>query len=195
MKHLESSVQSILSGPTPGALVTLQGALLVSGRQGETVDRTLDVAGHFFAYLSDLQSKMSARQYSELASLLDIGAVGMVALENVLVAEKEEFWKRLLLGGLAESLMVAASRQYIKGWATETDLVHTQAAWYLAEALWHVSAEMQSGLAPEQRWQAIQALLAPAHDHDVSAADKAILLGHIFQMLLVTYLVRLMSDA
>jgi hypothetical protein len=188
MKSLQEAVRSILSEPTPEDLVALQGALLVSGREGRAVDRAMDIAGRFFAYLSDLQSKIAARDYSELASRLDIGAVGIVALENVVTGEKDTFWQRLFLGGLGESLMVGASRQYVKGWEVETGQVHRDAAWYLTEALWHASRDMQPALPPEERWHAIQTLLAPAYDPEVPAAAKALLLGRTFQVLLLTYL-------
>ncbi len=192
MPMLQDAIRSILSQPTPEALIALQGGLLASGTKGEAAERALEIADHFHLYLSELQSKIAARDYSELASLLDIGAVGMVALENLIATEQEEFWQRLLLGGLAEGLMVAASRQYIKGWQTETGVVHSRAAWYLTEALWRASSELQPDLPAVQRWQAIQALLAPAYDPDVPAANKSVLLGRVFQMLLITYLARLL---
>jgi hypothetical protein len=153
------------------------------------------VAGHFYIYLSELQSKISARDYSELASRLDIGAVGAVALENLFTGDKEEFWQRLLLGGLGEGLMVGASRQYIKGWQIEAGLVHSHAVWYLTEALWSISGEMQPDLAPEKRWQAIHSLLAPIQAPDVPAADKAALLGRVFQVLLLTRVAHLLPTA
>jgi hypothetical protein len=192
MQSLRETIRSVVTQPTATALVALQGALLSSGQEGETLDRALEITGQFHAYLSELQSKLTSRNYSEVASRLDIGAVGAVALENILAAEADDFWQRLVLGGMAEGLMVAASRQYIKGWAVETGLVHTHAAWYLAEALWHASCEMQPDLEAEKRWQAIQALLAPAYDPDVPAPSKAVLLGRIFQILLITYLARLL---
>jgi hypothetical protein len=192
MNRLQAALLPILSQPTPAALVTLQGALLATGQHGEGAAQALELAGHFHDYLSELQSKITARDYAELASRLDIGAVGAVALENILATTKEEFWERFLLGALSEALMVAASRQYIKGWTAETALVHSRAAWYLAEALWRPSVQMQPELLPEARWQAIQSLLAPAYDTKVPAPDKAALLGRLFQMLLLTHLARLL---
>jgi hypothetical protein len=193
MISLQDAVRSMLRQPTPATLVALQGALLASDRHREKLTATLKITERFHAYLSELESKLSARNYSELASRLDIGAIGMVALENIVAAEKENFWSRFLLGGAAEALMIAASRQYIKGWEVETRLVHTQAAWYLTEALWQTSIEMQPDLAPEERWQAIQSLLAPTYDSDVPAPDKAVLLGRIYQILLLTHLAPLLT--
>ena len=195
MKSLSDALQAIMVSPTPEALVSLQGTLLTSGRQGQAADNCLEIAGQFHAYLSELQSKITAKQYNELASKLDIGAVGVVALENIVATPPEEFWERLLLGGLSEILMVAASRQYIKAWDAETSLVHGRAAWYLTEALWRASSQAQPSLSPEQRWQAIQGLVAPAHAPDLPAPAKAILLGRIFQILLLTHLARLLPSA
>jgi hypothetical protein len=195
MPTLQDAIVPILSMPTPEALIALQGALLACDQEGETVDHALKVTGHFYDYLSELQSKIAARQYSEMASMLDIGAVGAVALENLISAEKDDFWEKLVLGGLAEGLMVAASRQYIKGWQVETGLVHSHAVWVLTEALWHASNEMQPGLPSEQRWQAIQSLLAPANDPDVPAPNKALLLGRVFQILLITYVAQLLPGS
>ena len=194
MKSLSDALQAIMTSPTPETLVSLQGALLASGQQGQAVEDCLEITGQLHTYLGELQSKITAKEYNELASKLDIGAVGTVALENIVATPKEEFWQRLLLGGLGETLMVAASRQYIRAWDAETSLVHSRAAWYLTEALWRASAKAPagvSGLPPEQRWQAIQGLIAPAYAPDVPAPAKAVLLGRIFQILLLTHLARL----
>jgi hypothetical protein len=191
MKSLQDALQPILSRPTPESLAALQGVLLALDQQEEGVDRALEIAGHFYTYLGELQSKITAKDYSELASRLDIGAVGVVALENIVATKKEEFWKRFLLGVMGEGLMIGASRQYIKAWEVETGLVHNRATWTLTEALWRTSVKMQPDLPPDRRWQAIQSLLAPAHDPNVPAADKAVLLGRVFQMLLLTHLAQL----
>lgn len=191
MKSLQEAAQAVMSQPTPQALQDLQGALLALERDDDAAAQALEVAGRFHGYLSELKTKIAARDYSELASRLDIGAVGAVALENIISGEQADTLPKLLLGLVGEGLMIAASRQYIRAWRVETSLVHTQAAWYLAEALWRTSYEMQPGLDPAERWQAIASLLAPANDPQVPAPEKAMLLGRIFQLLLLTHLARL----
>lgn len=195
MSSLWDALQPIVTRPTPGALVALQGALLTSAPPGPAAERALELAGQFHAYLTELQSKITAKEYNELASRLDIGAVGTVALENLVATPPEEFWQRLLLGGLGETLMVAASRQYVRAWDAETGLVHSRAAWYLTEALWRTSSELQPDLPAQERWAAIQSLLAPAYAADVAAPSQALLLGRIYQILLLTHLARLMPGA
>lgn len=193
MKSLQDAVPPIITRPTPEALTALQGALLAVEGHAEVVEQSLEVAGHFYAYLTELQSKITARDYSELASRLDIGAVGAVALENLMGSDGEDLWKRLLLGGLGEGLMVAASRQYIRAWRVEAGLVHSQAAWYLGEALWRSSQQMQPDLPLEERWQAVEELLAPVRDPDTPASTKALLIGRIFQVLLLSHVSRLLA--
>ena len=194
MKSLPEALQAVLSQPTPEALVALQGALLARDPDTSRRQDALAVATRFHTYLSELRNKITARQYSELASRLDISAVGVIALESLLATEQCDFWQRFLLGGLAEGLMVIASRQYVKGWQAETDLAHSRAAWYLSEALWHTSRQMQPALPAEERWQAIRTLLAPADDPAVSAPEKAVLLGRIFQVLLLAHVAALLDE-
>lgn len=102
MLDLQEAVQPILTLPTPDALIALQGALLAFSSENEAAEQALEITSHFYTYLSDLKSKISSRNYSEMASMLDIGAVGAVALENLINSKPEELWKGLVLGGIAE---------------------------------------------------------------------------------------------
>lgn len=192
--ELKGAVQLILTQPTPRALMDLQSPLLaLESDYPEETRRALRLAGAFYTYLSALQSKLSARQFNELASVLDIGAVGAVALESIIVGEKANFLKRLLIGGVGEGLMVAASRQYIRAWDTETSLTHDEAAWILFEELWRTSTRLQPDLAADERRQAIDRLLAPGRDPATSSPERAALLGRVFQILLLTYLSTLLN--
>jgi hypothetical protein len=172
MNSLQDAVQAILSQPTPSALVKVQGALLALGQQ-EGVDRALDVTGHLHEYLSELQVKISAREYSELASRLDIGAVGIVALENLVTSEGESFWQRFFFGGLAKVLMVFAGRQYVKGW-TATDCPYPPLVPTEALARWPIWRSPADGAGRRS------GALAPAYAADVPAG-RALLLGQVYQ--------------
>lgn len=193
--ELRRLIGQVMTSPTPDVLWELHGRLLAAGAEPSLVD----LAGSFQHYLHDLKSKADARQYSELASMLDIGAVGGVAIQNLIGAGKpgagdgaDDLVTRLLMGTVSESLMVLASRQYIKGWQSELHSVHSRATWILAGELWRISAEMQPDLTAEERWGHITRLLAPARDSDTRNEVKAVFLSWLFQIVLVRRLAPLL---
>jgi hypothetical protein len=193
MMELRPVIQQILTAPTPAALWDLYGRLLAAGADPSLIQ----LVGAFHHYLHDLKSKADARQYSELASLLDIGAVGGVAVQNLIGGHgagdgPDDLMKRFLMGTVSESLMVLASRQYVKGWQSELHSVHSQATWFLARELWQVSADMQPDLPAGERWAHIDRLLAPARDPDTRNEVKAVFLGWLFQIVLLRKLAPLL---
>lgn len=189
MKALSDALYGVLRTPQPSQLIALHEELLVhqaraSEAQQAAFDKTLEVAGEFYGYLTQLKSALTARQYSELASWLDIAAVGTVAFEHFIVGSGGN-WVELAAAVLSETLMVIASRQYVKAWETETRLIHEQATWYLRQALWRLSQDQQVDLAPAARLEAIRRLLAPALDPDMPVAGKLLLVGRLYQVLLL----------
>lgn len=186
----------LLTEPSPADLLALQTRLLVAEADPEraaAAGRALAVAREFHAYLSELEAKISARQYSELASLLDIGAVGAVALENLIEAS-ETLKQRLLLGGLSEALMIAASRQYVRAWGREIKPVHMRAVWFLRAELWRLSIAGRPDLGAEERVALVDGLLAPALDGDAADEVCLALLGRLFQILLIIDLAQVLPD-
>lgn len=188
MTSLSAALNQALHSPQPADLVALQEALLLqettASADQATVERGLEVAGEFYAYLSQVQSALTARQFSELASWLDIGAVGAVAFEHIVTTHGGSL-AELATAALSETLMVLASRQYVKAWDVESRVVHDHAAWYLRQALWRLSQERQAQLSPEARLAALRQILAPVADPAVPAAGKLLLLGRLFQVLLL----------
>jgi hypothetical protein len=185
----------LLTEPSPADLLALQTRLLAAEAELDravAARRALAVANEFYAYLSEFEAKVSARQYSELASLLDIGAVGAVALENLIEAG-ETLKQRLLWGVLSEALMVAASRQYVKAWGREMQPVHMRAVWFLRTELWRLSVSGRPNLQAEERAALVDGLLAPALDGDVAEEVRLALLGRLFQVLLVVHLALVLS--
>jgi hypothetical protein len=186
----------LLTKPTPADLLALQTRLLAAEADPARTDaarRALDVAREFHAYLGELEAKFSAREYSELASMFDIGAVGVVALENLTEAG-EALLKRMLLGGLGEILMVLASRQYVKAWSREMRPIHMRAVWFLRGELWQLSVTGRPDMSPEERAALVDELLAPALDEDAADEVHVALLGRLFQVLLVIHLAGALLD-
>lgn len=191
MNMLAQSLEDLLRRPEPAVLVALQEALLAEVAPSVQRDGVLVLAGQFHRYLTELQSKLSARQYSELASWLDIAAVGLVAFEDILRGSAAS-WRDILIGMASEAAMVVGSRQYVKGWAVELGPIHSEATWFLREALWRLSEETQPDLAAAERLQAIRTAL-PASLASADHSAQAVVLGRLYQVLLLIRLSRLLS--
>jgi len=189
---LENSLSHVLNRPTPDALWNLRADLLaladrlLPDRRQEAA-WTLEIAREFYGYLAELNSKMTARAYSQLASRMDMGSVGMLAVQD-LITEREHLLESLFLGGLSEGLMVLATLQYVKAWEAEMALAHSHATWWLFGALWRLSREFRPEMAAGERQKLLDGLLAPARAEETQLPVKAALLVRLFQMLLVASL-------
>lgn len=186
--NLPESLSTVITDPTPEALRQLQGDLLSQGLPPDAPIMTILDAFHNF--LIELVASATAREYSHFASLLDMGAIGGVAIQNLLESrDSDGWWQRMLVGGLSESLMILAARQYVKAWENEMSSDYAQAAWVLYRHYWQLSVDMQPDLDTEMRRRLVDELLAPIHDQETSGTAKAALLGRLFQLLLLANLV------
>jgi hypothetical protein len=195
-QSLEALTGSVLTQPSPAVLRALQAELLAMSDTAhlDATEAALEVAGEFFVYLTEVQSKTTAREYNRLASLFDLGSLGALAVENLL-SEQQTTLKNLLLSGLSESLMVLGSLQYIKAWEREVAAAHARAAWFLTGALWRLSAELQPELPADRRRALIDALVAPALAEETPTETRVALVGRLFQVVLASWLLRLTDRA
>lgn len=176
-----------LAEPSPEGLWRLRGAMLEAGLPTES--RAWEVIDRFRAYLDRLDTGGSSRDYSNLASKLDISAVGGVVLEQVLESDRgEDLAMRLFTGMLSEGLMMLATRQHVRAWEGELNSVHGDAAWYLYGELWRWAEARKPDLPKGERRMLLDRLLGPAVAPDTAGESKALLLGRLFQVLLLSEL-------
>jgi hypothetical protein len=182
-----ATYMSLFGEPSPSGLWQLRGELL---RLGVTPDASVwPILDEYYGFLNELVASATAREYSHFASLLDIGAVGAVALQNLLTAEKGDLlWQRVLAGGLSEGLMVLAARQYVKAWEGELSSLFHGAAWNLFWHLWHLSLELRPELNPPARRAHLDELLSPLRDEETGGTVKAALITRLYQLLLLIHL-------
>jgi hypothetical protein len=184
---LREALSRSLSSPTTADLWRLRAELLEAGVRDDA--RVWTVLAEFRSYLDRLATGTSSREFSHLASKLDIGAVGGVVLENILESEQgEDLAMRIFSGLVTEGLMVLATRQHVAAWEGELGAVHRSAAWYLYEELWRWARGRKPDLAPRDRRSLLDRLLAPLHSDDTDGFSKAVLIGLLFQLLLLSYL-------
>jgi hypothetical protein len=178
---LEEDLKAVMTLPEPASLWRLRSSLLMEGLPaGAPVKRVID---HFYYFLNELVASSTAREYSQFASMLDIGAVAGVAIQNLLDKDREgSWWSRLLIGAFSEGLMLLASRQYIKAWEQEMSATYNEAAWYLYQDYWELSVEMQPDLPAAERRQLVDRLLEPAGNGQASGTVRAALLARLFQL-------------
>ncbi|MCA9972234.1 MAG: hypothetical protein KC425_18555 [Anaerolineales bacterium] len=185
---MNPTLTPVFTQPSCEALCALQADLLQAGHAPDAP--LLALLDHYFIFLNELSASMSAREFSHLATKFDIGAVGGVAVQNLLEAGSDwsTLWKRALAGALSETLMVVASRQYVRAAEAEIVAVYRNAGWYLYRALSQLIARLQPAQPAAERRRLLDQLLAPVHAPDVPGATKAILLGRLFHLLLLIHL-------
>jgi hypothetical protein len=183
-------LQRILAKPCTRDLLSMQSILLSwegtkdAPLAAEQVATALSVLGDFYCYLVGLESKLEAHAFAELASKMDMGAVGGVVAENMLGAG-EKLLERILIGGMSEALMVLASRQYVKAFTRELEAFYQQVTWQLRAHFWRFSAARRPGLAPSERAALIDSLFAPVLNDRAPGNAKPLVLGCLFQLLLL----------
>jgi hypothetical protein len=187
------SLATVLASPTAATLWQLRSELLeLELPESPDLWTLLD---RFHGFLDGLETTASSRDYSELASKLDISAISGVILEHL--AEKGEASAqalRLLSGTVSEGLMALATRQHVRAWEGELAAHYRSAAWFLYEQLWHWTRQLKPELEPAERRQLLDLLLAPIHSGETSGLQKAVLVGRLFQILLIGMLSDLIPD-
>jgi len=176
-----------LTAPTPGALWRLRADLLEQGAPSDA--RALAVVAEFHSFLDRFATATSSRDLSHLASKLDIAAVGGVVVEQLFeFPDPKDLAMRVLTGGISEGLMVLASRQYVRAQKGELESLLRETAWTLHDRLWSWAASANPDLDRSERRQLIDQLTAPLRNREVAIDARAVLVGRIFQVLLLGHL-------
>jgi hypothetical protein len=179
----------MLTAPSADAVWRLRGDLLASGMPPD--GRLPELLGAFHDYLDRLATGMSSRDYSQLASKLDISAISGVILERLAeVSDSPKLGLNLVAGAVSEGLMALATRQHVKAWEGELAAVHRSAAWMLFDELWLWSAERNPEVEAPQRRELLDRLLAPALDKKQPGLLRAALICRLFQILIASALMR-----
>ncbi len=192
MTNLSQQVSLALRELSPEALWALQPPLLALDTPEAQTAR--EVARDFYCYLSAVRSRMTSKQFSALAAGLAATSVGVLGIQNLLQASRDERQsnlQNLLTGGLAETLEVFSTFQHVHAWETEFASLHDEAAWDLYAAYWRLAAELQPDRRAAERQAHVDALLAPARRADLGGAVRAAYIIRLYEVLLAVRLAAL----
>ncbi len=182
---VRESMISVLKNPNSAGLWTLRSEMLEAGLPEKL--RAWGVLERYQQFLDQLAACLSSRHHSDLASKLDIGSISGVIMERVLEPQGgRELAVSLLAGALSEGLMAAATRQHVRAWEEGMTSYVKSTAWYLYGELWKWAEEINPGLSAAERRRQLEALFAPVHNPGIDCSCKAVLLGFLFQILLVS---------
>ncbi len=181
------ALAAALRSPTADALWRLRSELLAEQVPSDSAVWT--VLREYHRFLDQVARATTSRDYSDLASKLDIGSVSGVIAERLLSPRStRELAAALLTGALSEGLMVLATRQHVKAWEQGLESVYRDAAWFLYGALWRWAEEQKPELPPDERRRLLDRLLRPVLARETPGFSKALLLGRLFQLLLMSHL-------
>jgi hypothetical protein len=173
--------------PTAEAVWQLRAELLAERIPSDS--RVWNLLGEYHRFLDQIARATTSRDYSDLASKLDIGSISGVIVERLLEPKTaRELAVALLTGALSEGLMVLATRQHVKAWEEGLESVYRDAAWFLYGELWRWAEEQKPELPPSERRRLLDRLLRPVLARETPGFSKALLLGRLFQLLLLSHL-------
>ena len=195
---LRDALRGVLTAADDAALTRLRGELYVieamarQGRLGDDVPAkvraALESAAGLQTLASELRGNAGSKRYSEIASLLDLGAIGLLSVQDYLAAERTNLF-RLLMGGLSEALVYASSRQYVSG---SNEVLaglcrsHREA---LDDDLWSLALELRGpGLSESvarEVLDGVHAFFAPVDAPGVSVETKVSLLYQVRTLVVV----------
>ena len=151
------------------------------------LDRALDLAATSHALMSELHGFLGQKDRSERASLFDLSSIGILALENVITADKITL-PRILMSALSEALMYLASRQYVSGSREVLEGLYRQHAARMYQELWTLATDYRKTLRAEEVAEiqtAIDAFFARLGAADVAPEARIAILRQFYALLLM----------
>jgi hypothetical protein len=199
------SLRDWFSDPRPANLMKLRGELQVVSRwldvrKNDALRRSADVAldalSRFYHFGQEIGGFAVSTRSAETASLFDLASVGILALENVVTAEKPSPM-RFLMSGLSEGLMFLGSRQYIAGSDAVLRATYRAHALAVQDALWSLATDFRDpeGLDSIREVRAaIDAVFARFDEPGVPLGTKVALLQQLYALVAIVRCAKLAED-
>ena len=182
---LIEALSRTLSYPTTENLWQLRAELLETGVPPG--GRVWAILGEYHRFLDQVRTSTESRQYSELASQLDIASISGIVVERFLEPQgARELALSVISGILSEGLMAIATRQHVKAWKAGLASVCAGSAWFLYEEMWHWARRKKPELNTGERRRLLDLLFAPVCSANPGDVSTVHLIGSLFQLLLIS---------
>ncbi len=186
--NVREALGRTLSRPTTENLWELRGDLLEAGLPSGS--RVWTILAEYQRFLEEVRTRTESRHYSELASKLDIASISGVVLERFLEPQgARELALSLVSGVLTEGLMALATRQHVNAWEAGLASVCTGSAWFVYEEMWHWARRIKPDLDACERRRLLDLLFKPICSGDSGNSSRLLLIGVLFQLLLLSEVV------
>ncbi len=182
---LVETLSRTLSYPTTESLWQLRAELLEAGVPPG--GRVWAILGEYQHFLDRVRTSTESRQYSELASELDIASISGIVVERFLEPQgARELALSVISGILSEGLMALATRQHVKAWKAGLASLCAGSAWFLYEEMWHWAQRKKPELNTAERRRLLDLLFTPVCSANRNDVGTFVLIGSLFQVLLVS---------
>lgn len=189
-----AALRAVLSRLDEASILKLRGELQIASRwlkakedsaRVKSAEAALDAVSRLYQFTVEVRGFTSSRQNAEAASMFDLGSIGVLAVENILTAEKVTP-ARLLMSGLSEALMFLASRQYVKGSNAVLEATYRAHSVTVQDALWSLAADFRDTKDLEgirEARGAIDALFASLDAPGVGVGQKVVVLYQLYALI------------
>ncbi len=200
-----ASLRECLPRLDSASLVKLRGEIQIVSRWlavnkkeslGKSADTALESVTQLHRFSLEIGGFSASTRSAETASFFDLASVGILAVENVLTAEKPSLM-RLLMSGLSEGLMFLGSRQYVAGSGALLQATYQAHSVAVQDALWSLAADFRDpgdlGSIREAR-AAIDALFANFNEPGVPVGAKLQVLHQLYGLVAIIRCAKLLED-
>ncbi|HLF06547.1 MAG TPA: hypothetical protein VI893_05145 [Thermoplasmata archaeon] len=185
----------LLQSPTSAKLLGIHGELrlaLARSRQQASDPQLLRGAvrlnERFQNFLVFLEAERTTKRHAEVASMMDLGSFGLLALQDI-SRKEERTIPRLLLAGVTEGLAYLATREFVKAGQAGIDGLLSRNALALQEEFWSLLEDGDHNPTPQETEKVREALVglsAALADAKIDPGRRAALATALYAMLLRT---------
>lgn len=159
------------------------------------LERALHLAGEAHALAAELKGFTGQKERSQVASLLDLGSIGVLSIENILTADKVTL-PRIVMSSLSETLTFLATRQIVAGSLEVLGGLYRQHAAAMYRELWTLATDHRKSLTAKdvREIQAgIDGFFAQLEADGVAVEGQIVVLRQFYALLLVLRVAELLD--